>query len=197
MVEYVKHGIVKIETSDGLNNRRGLGSGFVIDRAGLVATNYHVMSDAAKADVVFNDGTRFGVEGYVAIDRRSDLAIIKLNGVPANVKSLELNYGDGPRDAAQVYAIGHPQDNEFTTTGGIVGRVLRTTQLPADTRQWLESTLEESDDDLWIQHDAKIAPGNSGGPLINARGEVVGVNSWVNQKLGLGYAIHCPPLARA
>ncbi len=71
-----------------------------------------------------------------------------------------------------------------------MGRVLRTKQLPADTRQWLESTLEDSDDDLWIQHDAKIAPGNSGGPLINARGEVIGVNSWVNQKLGLGYAIH-------
>lgn len=191
VVEYVKHGIVKIETSDSFNNRRGLGSGFVIDPSGLVATNYHVVSDAAKADVVFNDGTRFGVEGYVAIDRSSDLAIIKLNGVPVDVKSLELNYGDGPRDASQVFAIGHPQDNEFTTTGGIVGRVLRTTQLPADTRQWLESTLEDSDDDLWIQHDAKIAPGNSGGPLINARGEVIGVNSWVNQKLGLGYAIHC------
>ncbi|HVU88100.1 MAG TPA: trypsin-like peptidase domain-containing protein [Pirellulales bacterium] len=190
VVEYVKHGIVKIETSDNFNNRRGLGSGFVIDASGLVATNYHVVSDAAKADVVFNDGTRFGVEGYMAVDHSSDLAIIKINGVPANVKALELNYGDGPRDAAQVYAIGHPQDNEFTTTGGIVGRVLRTTQLPADTRQWLESTLEGSDDDLWIQHDAKIAPGNSGGPLINARGEVIGVNSWVNQKLGLGYAIH-------
>ncbi|HEY4312671.1 MAG TPA: trypsin-like peptidase domain-containing protein [Pirellulales bacterium] len=190
VVEYVKHGIVKIETSDSLNNRRGLGSGFVIDRSGLVATNYHVVSDASKADVVFNDGTRFGVEGYLAIDRHSDLAIIKLNGAPADVQALELNFGDGPRDAAQVYAIGHPQDNEFTTTGGIVGRVLHTTQLPADTRQWLTSTLEGSDDDLWIQHDAKIAPGNSGGPLINARGEVVGVNSWVNQKLGLGYAIH-------
>ena len=190
MVAYVKHGIVKIETSDSFNNRRGLGSGFVIDTSGLVATNYHVVSDAAKADVVFNDGTRFGVEGYVAIDHGSDLAIIKLNGMPVDVKALELNYGDGPRDAAQVYAIGHPQDNEFTTTGGIVGRILRTTQLPADTRKWLESTLEDSEDDLWIQHDAKIAPGNSGGPLINARGEVIGVNSWVNQKLGLGYAIH-------
>ena len=96
VVEYVKRGIVKIETSDTWNNRRGLGSGFVIDASGLVATNYHVMSDAAKADVVFNDGTRFGVEGYLAIDRRSDLAIIKLNGVPANVKALELRYGEGP-----------------------------------------------------------------------------------------------------
>ena len=133
VVEFVKHGIVKIETSDGLNNRRGLGSGFVIDPSGLVATNYHVMSDAAKADVIFNDGTRFGVDGYMAVDRRSDLAILRLNGVPPNVKAVALNYGDGPRDAAQVYAIGHPLDNEFTTTGGIVGRVLRTTQLPGET----------------------------------------------------------------
>jgi S1-C subfamily serine protease len=190
VVAYVKHGIVKIETSDSLNNRRGLGSGFVIDTSGLVATNYHVVSDASKADVLFSDGTRYGVEGYTAIDKHADLAILRLNGVPPNVKSLELKYGDGPRDASQVYAIGHPQDNEFTTTGGIVGRVLRTNQLPTETRHWLTSTIDDSGDDLWIQHDAKISPGNSGGPLINAHGEVVGVNSWVNQKLGLGYAIH-------
>ncbi|HEY1601047.1 MAG TPA: trypsin-like peptidase domain-containing protein [Pirellulales bacterium] len=190
VVAYVKHGIVKIETSDGLNNRRGLGSGFVIDTSGLVATNYHVVSDASKADVLFSDGTRYGVEGYTAIDKHADLAILRLNGVPPDVKALELRYGDRPRDASQVYAIGHPQDNEFTTTGGIVGRVLRTNQLPTETRQWLTSTIDDSGDDLWIQHDAKISPGNSGGPLINAHGDVVGVNSWVNQKLGLGYAIH-------
>ena len=194
VVAYVKHGIVKIETSDAANNRRGLGSGFVIDARGLVATNYHVVSDAAKADVVFSDGTRYGIEGYTAIDQQTDLAILKLNGVPPNVKALELNHGAGPRDASRVYAIGHPHDNEFTTTGGIVGRVLHTRQLPSETRQWLTETIDDSGDDLWIQHDAKIAAGNSGGPLINANGEVLGVNSWVNQKLGLGYAIHAQHL---
>ena len=133
---------------------------------------------------------RAGVGGYLAVDAHSDLAILKLDTLPEMASVLELKYADGPRAASKVYAIGHPYDNEFTTTEGIVGRVLRTTQLPADTRGWLRSTLSESDDDLWIQHDAKISPGNSGGPLINAQGEVVGVNSWVNQKLGMGYAIH-------
>ena len=193
VVAYVKHGIVKIETSDNFNNRRGLGSGILVDTSGLVATNYHVMADAAKADVVFADGARFGVEGYAAIDRNADLALLKLNGVPPGT-ALELKYNDGPREAAQVYAIGHPYDNEFTTTGGIVSRVLHTRDLPADTRGWLTSTLDETGSDLWIQHDAKISPGNSGGPLINASGEVIGVNSWVNQKAGLGYAIHAQHL---
>ena len=190
IVEYVKNGIVKIETLDRFNNRRGLGSGFVIDPRGFIATTYHVVSDADKAEALFCDGTRAGVGGYLAVDAHSDLAILKLDTLPEMASVLELKYADGPRAASKVYAIGHPYDNEFTTTEGIVGRVLRTTQLPADTRGWLRSTLSESDDDLWIQHDAKISPGNSGGPLINAQGEVVGVNSWVNQKLGMGYAIH-------
>jgi S1-C subfamily serine protease len=194
VIAYVKHGIVKIETSDDWNNRRGLGSGILIDSSGLVATNYHVMADAAKADALFANGTRFGIEGYTAIDKNADLAILKLNGVPPGVKALEVKYDDGPREGSQVYAIGHPYDNEFTTTGGIVSRVLHTRQLPADTRGWLTSTLDETGDNLWIQHDAKISPGNSGGPLINSHGEVIGINSWVNQKAGLGYAIHAQHL---
>jgi S1-C subfamily serine protease len=194
VVEYVKNGIVKIETSDRWNHRRGLGSGFVVDPRGFIATTYHVVSDADKAEALFWDGTRASVEGYAAVDAHSDLAILKLDCLPKNASVLEVKYADGPRDASKVYAIGHPYDNEFTTTEGIVGRVLRTTQLPADTRGWLRSTLSESDDDLWIQHDAKISPGNSGGPLINARGEVIGINSWVNQKLGMGYAIHAQHL---
>ncbi|MBI2825293.1 MAG: zinc-ribbon domain-containing protein [Planctomycetia bacterium] len=190
IVAYLKHGIVKIETSDGWNNRRGLGSGFVIDASGLVATNYHVVSDALKADVLFNDGTRYGVEGYTAVRPESDLAILKLNGVPAHVKALDLVTGEGPRDAAKVYAIGHPYDHEFTTTDGIVGRVLHTAQLPVDTQEWLSATLSDKVDNVWIQHSAKISPGNSGGPLINAEGAVVGINSWVNTDLGFGYALH-------
>ncbi|HEY2841954.1 MAG TPA: serine protease, partial [Pirellulales bacterium] len=157
---------------------------------GLVATNYHVVSDAVKAEVVFNDGTRFGVEGYVALNPQTDLCVLKLNGVPPNAKALQLVTAAGPRDASKVYAIGHPYNYEFTTTDGIVGRVMHTAQFPADTREWLKESLQGEPDNVWIQHSAKISPGNSGGPLINSAGDVVGVNSWINEKLDFGYAIH-------
>ncbi len=195
VIAYIKYGIVKIETSDQWNNRRGLGSGFVIDKSGLVATNYHVVADAVKADVLFNDGTRFGVLGYMALAPESDLAILQLNGTPPNVQALDLNYGDGPRDAAKVYAIGHPHNFEFSTTDGIVGRVLKTSQFAdEETKRWLQASYGDKVDNVWIQHTAKISPGNSGGPLINAGGEVIGVNSWVNQGLGFGYAVHAQHL---
>jgi S1-C subfamily serine protease len=191
VVAYIKYGIVKIETSDQFNNRSGLGSGFVIDKSGLVATNYHVVSDAVKADVLFNDGTRYGILGYVALAPESDLAILKLNGTPPNMQVLELHYADGPREASKVYAIGHPHNHEFTTTDGIVGRVLKTSQfVDEESKRFLAGSYGDKVDNVWIQHNAKISPGNSGGPLINARGEVIGVNTWVNQELGLGFAIH-------
>ena len=117
----------------------------------------------------------------MALAPESDLAILKLNGTPPNVQALDLHYGDGPRDAAQVYAIGHPHNYEFTTTDGIVGRVLKTSQfVDEETKRFLAGSYGDKVDNVWIQHDAKISPGNSGGPLINASGEVVGVNSWVN-----------------
>jgi len=190
IVDYVKHSIVKIETSDAFNRRTGLGSGFIIHAKGLVATNYHVVSDASKAEVVFSDGTRYGVEGYVALNPQTDLCILKLNGVPPNVRALQLVTGAGPRVASKVYAIGHPHDHEFTTTGGIVSSVVHTAQLPADTKAWLKGSLQGEPDNTWIHHDARISPGNSGGPLIDAAGDVLGVNSWINQETGLGFAIH-------
>ncbi|MBL9122972.1 MAG: trypsin-like peptidase domain-containing protein, partial [Planctomycetaceae bacterium] len=86
IIAYVEHGIVKIDVYDEYNNRHGLGSGFVIDDSGLIATNYHVIDDAVKAEVQFNDGIRYGVEGYVALRPESDLAVLKLNGTPPNMR---------------------------------------------------------------------------------------------------------------
>lgn len=194
IIAYVEHGIVRIDVYDEFNNRQGLGSGFVIDDRGLVATNYHVLEDAVKADVLFNDGVRYGVEGYLALRPESDLAILQLNGTPVNMRSLDLHFEGEPRAAATVYSIGHPHGNEFQVTNGIVSRVLKTSQLPADTQAFLKSGLSDKVDNLWISHTAQISPGNSGGPLLNSEGEVIGVNSWVNQQIDLGYAIHARTL---
>ncbi len=188
---FVENGIVRIETYDRDNNRTGLGSGFVIDARGLVATNYHVASAAYdKADVLFNDGTRFGIEGYTAIEPARDLAILKLNGVPRNIRALTLQPAKVPLKASPVYAIGHPRNHSFVPTSGILGRFMKTTQLPAESRGFLEAILGDVPDNQWIEHDAEISPGNSGGPLLNAAGEVIGINTWVNSETRLGYAIH-------
>jgi len=194
---FVENGIVKIETYDQYNNRAGLGSGFVIDDAGLVATNYHVASAAFdKADVLFNDGTRYGVEGYVAVLPSRDLAILKLNGVPPGVRALDLEPTQVPRKASPVYAIGHPHDHNFVPTSGILGRLLSTPDLSPDSREFLDTFLGDAPDNQWIEHDAEISPGNSGGPLLNSAGEVIGVNTWVNRETRLGYALHVSHLCQ-
>ena len=193
VVEFVEYGIVKIDTYDGWD-RNGLGSGFVIDSSGLVVTNYHVVADCVKADVLFNNGVRFGVEGYVALKPECDLAILKLNGVPDNIQSLPLSTST-PRTASAVYAIGHPHDYKFTVTGGIVSALTSTLQLPEDSQRFLRQFMSDTEDNAWIQHTAPIAPGNSGGPLINARGEVVGINTWVDESIKSGFAIHARHLA--
>lgn len=190
IIAYVEHGIVKIDVYDEFNNRKGLGSGFVIDDSGLVATNYHVVDSAVKAEVLFNDGVRYGVEGYMALRPESDIAILKLNGTPPNMRSLDLCGAGQPRTAAQVYSIGHPHGNEFQVTNGIVSRVMKTSQLPSEAQQFLKSGLSDKVDNVWVSHTAQIAPGNSGGPLLNSAGEVIGVNSWVNQQINLGYAVY-------
>ena len=190
IIEYIKYGIVKIETFDEYNNHRGLGSGFVIDPSGLVATNYHVVSDAVKGDVVFSDGQRFGVLGYMALQPESDLVILKLNGVPASMKVLDLHYQEDPRVASKVFAIGHPRGYQFQVTDGIVSTVEKTSQLPPDAQGFLKHSLTDKIDNVWISHTAPIAPGNSGGPLLNARGEVIGINSWVSTDIDRGFAVH-------
>lgn len=197
IIEFVQYAIVKIETSQHGLEPEGLGSGFVIgqrDDCGVIATNYHVVRSALRANVAFNDGTRYAIEGYLAVRPEVDLAILKLNGRPPNMQILELNADELPRQASEVYSIGHPHGHEFRTTRGIVSAVTPTSRLPDDSRAFVVGMLGESVDQMWIAHDAKIAPGNSGGPLLDRQGNVIGVNTWVNS-LELGYAIHAQYLA--
>ncbi len=183
---YVKPGIVKIVIYDG-GRELGLGSGFVIDKSGLVVTNYHVMAPANSAVATFTDGSQQDIEGYFAVEPRWDLAIVKLKSLPTYARVLELNGGQ-PEQAADVMAVGSPHNHAFVPTNGIVGRAVRTWELPKEAQNFV-SKLGGPNEQLWIEHNAKISPGNSGGPLFNADGEVIGVNSWVDGSVGFGYAI--------
>ncbi len=193
VVEHVKPGVVKIEVFDEQGDVIGLGSGFVFDRRGWVATNYHVLEEAVRADAIFPDGNRYPIQGYVALWREADLAVVQLGKIPPNLRVVRLSNESNPKAGSSVFAIGHPHGYEFRVTRGIVNSVTTTDRLPPDIRESVAENRSHGGtlpNHRWILHDADIEPGNSGGPLFNNQGEVIGINSWIDRRLTGGFAIH-------
>jgi serine protease Do len=155
-----------------------LGSGFVIDPSGLIVTNHHVINEADEIIVKFNDGTNLKVEKILGRDPKSDLALLKVNPE----KPLEaVAFGDSDvlRIGDWVMAIGNPFGLGGTLTVGVISAKKR------DINAGLY--------DEFLQTDAAINRGNSGGPLFNMNGEVIGVNSAIisptGGSIGIGFAI--------
>lgn len=198
LYEQVNPGVVSIQvlTQSG----GGLGSGFVYDKSGHVVTNFHVIEGAQDLEVDFSSGLK--VRGKViGTDLDSDLAVIKVD-VPADALSpLKLGNSDQIKVGQAVIAIGNPFGLSSTMTTGIVsarGRTLDSMRETADGRPFSAGGI--------IQTDAAINPGNSGGPLINLKGEVIGMNRAIrttNMTLGgepsnsgIGFAIPVNIIAR-
>lgn len=157
---------------------RGLGSGFIIDKSGLILTNAHVVDKADKVTVRLKDGRSF--EGKVqGADEVTDLAVVKINAgsdlpVAPLGSSSNLQVGDW------AIAVGNPLGLDNTVTLGIVSTLRRSS---AEVRI-PDKRLE------FIQTDAAINPGNSGGPLLNGQGEVIGINTAIRgDAMGIGFAI--------
>ena len=160
----------------------GQGSGFVYDNEGHIVTNSHVVQEADEVEVTFSDGLiREGK--VVGVDLDSDLAVVKVENMPA-VAPLPLANMDEVLVGMSVVAIGNPFGLEGTLTLGIVSAVGRT--IPSLTQFSIPKA---------IQTDAAINPGNSGGPLLNLKGEVIGVNAQIETggtsraNSGVGFAI--------
>ena len=144
----------------------GAGSGFMLDDQGHILTNNHVVADANRLEITLANGTTLPAE-LVGRDPRFDLAVIKAN-IPADqVRVMKLADSDAVQVGEQVIAIGNPYGLEGTVTAGIVSGRRPVVNEPSG-----DGVLVNA-----IQTDASINPGNSGGPLLNARGEVVGVNT--------------------
>lgn len=159
---------------------QGIGSGVIVDEQGYILTNHHVIKDTEGLTVVFYDGTHAPAQ-LLWSDPVLDLAIIKTTG---ELTVLPLGNIDDLRIGETVIAIGTPLTLQFqhTVTQGIVSAKNRTLMMETDDG---ESFLENL-----IQTDASINPGNSGGPLINMRGEVIGINTLkVTEAEGIGFAI--------
>jgi 2-alkenal reductase len=163
------------------NGRAGNGSGFVIDTAGHIVTNGHVVSDARYVEVTFVDGTLLTAD-VIGIDTDSDLAVIQVEAAEAILQPVTFADSDQVFVGQQTLAIGSPFGQDFTLTTGIVSAIDRS----------LVTDSQFSIPEL-IQTDAAINPGNSGGPLLDRAGNVLGVNTAIlsstQANAGVGFAV--------
>ena len=159
--------------------QRALGSGVIVDPAGLVVTNYHVIEGASEIKVALADKREFDAE-IVLKDQRSDLAVLRIKGARERFPVLEFGNSDELQVGDVVLAIGDPFGVGQTVTHGIVSAVART-------------QVGISDYQFFIQTDAAINPGNSGGALVDMNGRLVGINSAIYSRSGgsqgIGFAI--------
>ena len=147
----------------------GLGSGFIVRADGIILTNAHVVADATDVIVKLTDKREFKAK-VIGIDKPSDVAVIKIDA--NNLPVVKLDRADDVKVGEWVLAIGSPFGFDNTVTSGIVSAKART--LPGDTYV------------PFIQTDVAVNPGNSGGPLFNMKGEVIGINSQIYSRSG-GY----------
>jgi serine protease Do len=154
-----------------------LGSGFIIDTSGLVVTNNHVIADADEVNVILNDGTTLKAE-VLGRDQKTDLALLKVTPTKP-LKAVKFGDSDKLRLGEWVIAIGNPFSLGGTVTAGIVSARNR--------------DIQSGPYDNYIQTDAAINRGNSGGPLFNLNGEVIGVNTAIispsGGSIGIGFAV--------
>lgn len=167
-----------------------IGSGFIVDPSGIVLTNEHVVRDGARIEVVLSDGRTFEAK-RAGDDIGYDLAVLKIEPVVDDeaLPSVPLGRSAELRVGEWAIAIGNPfgaylNDNQLTVTVGVISALHRDVKPDGDTKAIYKDM---------IQTDAAINPGNSGGPLLNAQGEVIGINTFIFSQgggsIGIGFAI--------
>ena len=159
----------------------GAGSGFVIDPKGFILTNFHVVEGAQTIEVILGDQTRYPAK-FLGADQTNDVALVKIDPKGKPLVALPLGDSSVLQVGQKVLAIGNPFGFESTLTTGVVSALRRRVR-----------TSETTNIDGAIQTDAAINRGNSGGPLINSHGEVIGINSAIytpsGTTAGIGFAI--------
>jgi len=184
LFEKSEEGVVKIQVVR--NNIPGdtgsVGSGFVYDNLGHIITNAHVVDGASKATVTFLDGSQYDAE-IIGTDKFTDIAVIKVSEKPRLLHPLQIGDSSQLRIGEQVAAIGNPFGLSGSMTSGIVSQMGRL--LPSQDSGFSIPDV--------IQTDAAINPGNSGGPLLNMKGQVVGINTAIQSisggNTGIGFAV--------
>jgi len=179
---------VNVQRSDQANGTTGVGSGFVFDKKGHIITNAHVVKDAKKIVVTFLDGRSYNAE-RIGYDEFTDIGVIKVNADLSLLKPLMLGDSANLKVGESIAAIGNPFGLSGSMTSGIVSQLGRL--LPSESGYSIPDV---------IQTDAAINPGNSGGPLLNMRGEIVGINtaiqSTTGEFTGVGFAVPSQTIAK-
>ena len=167
---------------------KGLGSGAVISDTGEVLTNWHVIQGASRIAVVFKPQNGIEVKKELAfaatpikVDQEIDLALLKIQSPPQNLKALPLGDMAKVEVGQDVHAIGHPDGEVWTYTAGLISQIRPNYQWTGADGLLHQSTV--------IQTQTALNPGNSGGPLLNDRAEIIGINSFRGEGEGLNYAV--------
>ena len=182
VVQVTSTSVVGNDPFFGSRPRQSLGSGFVIDKSGRIVTNFHVIDGAQEVEVNFSGDDRVPAR-VVGSDPSTDLAVLEIDAQARALTPLPLGNSDAVRVGDSVVAIGNPFGLERTVTAGIVSALQREITAPNGY------TIDKV-----IQTDAPINHGNSGGPLLNAEGAVIGVNSQIESStgggnVGIGFAV--------
>ncbi len=180
-------GVVRVNTQTN-NGTGGVGSGFVFDKKGHIITNAHVIDDATKIIITFLDGRSYNAE-IIGMDKYTDIGVIKVNADLKLLHPLSLGDSSNLEVGEPITAIGNPFGLSGSMTSGIISQMGRL--LPSDSGYSIPDV---------IKTDAAINPGNSGGPLLNMRGEIVGINtaiqSTTGEFTGVGFAIPSQTVAK-
>jgi S1-C subfamily serine protease len=167
---------------------QGTGSGFVWDEAGHIVTNFHVIQNAARAEVTFNDQTSYEAE-LVGVEPAKDLAVLRVKAPPELLRALPVGTSHDLQVGQNTFAIGDPFGLDYTLTSGIVSALGREIRSVAGT------PIQDV-----IQTDAAINPGNSGGPLLDSAGRLIGVTTSIyspsGASAGIGFAVPVDTVSR-
>ena len=182
-------GVVRVNVQrEEASETGGVGSGFVFDKQGHVITNEHVVDNSKKVIVTFLDGRSYNAE-VIGTDEFTDLAVIKVNADLALLHPLSIGDSSNLKVGEPIAAIGNPFGLSGSMTSGIVSQLGRL--LPSGSGFSIPDV---------IQTDAAINPGNSGGPLLNMRGEIVGINTAIQSATGeftgVGFAVPSQTVAK-
>lgn len=183
-------GVVRVNVQRGESEdiTGGIGSGFVFDKKGHIITNAHVIKNANKVVVTFLDGRSYNAD-IIGTDTYTDIAVIKVNADLSLLHPLSIGDSSNLKVGEQIAAIGNPFGLSGSMTAGIISQLGRL--LPTESNYQIPDV---------IQTDAAINPGNSGGPLLNMRGEIVGINtaiqSGTGEFTGVGFSIPSQTVAK-
>ena len=188
--EKAEPGVVRVNTirNQTMNETGGVGSGFVFDKMGHIITNAHVIEGSTKTVVTFLDGRSYNAE-IIGMDEYTDIGVIKVNADLKLLQPLSLGDSSNLNVGEPITAIGNPFGLSGSMSSGIVSQIGRL--LPSGSGYSIPDV---------IQTDAAINPGNSGGPLLNMRGNIVGINtaiqSTTGEFTGVGFAIPSQTIAK-